>query len=135
VRPDALAACVAGLSAAGVAGWNVTVPHKEAMATLVDELTPRARACAAVNTVVQTPRGLVGDNTDGAGFVASLREAGRSVRGASLLLIGAGGSVRGIAQALLAAGCERIAIANRTRTRADAVVAALDDMRATAHEL
>ncbi len=135
VRAAALAPAVEGLRAAGVAGWNVTVPHKEAMAALVDELAPRAHACGAVNTVLHTPRGLVGDNTDGAGFVAALREAGRTARGASVLLIGAGGSVRGIAHALLAAGCRRVAVANRTRTRADAVVAALDDMRVTAHDL
>jgi shikimate dehydrogenase len=132
VRADALAAAVEGFRAFGLAGWNVTVPHKEAMAALVDELRPRARAAGAVNTVVRTARGgLVGDNTDGAGFVAALREARKSPRGAALL-IGAGGSARGIAQALLASGCRRIVIANRTRARADALVATLDDRRAEA---
>ena len=131
VRPDALAAAVDGFRAFGLAGWNVTVPHKEAMAALVDELRPRARASGAVNTVVRTPRGLVGDNTDGAGFVAALREAGRSPRG-PVLLIGAGGSARGVAHALLASGCRRVVVANRTRARAEALVAALDDRRAHA---
>jgi shikimate dehydrogenase len=132
VRPDALAAAVAGLRACGVAGWNVTVPHKEAIVPLLDELRPRARAAGAVNTVVRTARGLVGDNTDGVGFVAALREAGRAPRGAEVLAIGAGGSVRGIVPALLGAGCRRIVVANRTRSRADAVVAAVDDHRVTA---
>jgi len=135
VRADALAAAVEGFRAFGLAGWNVTVPHKEAMAALVDELRPRARAAGAVNTVVRTARGgLVGDNTDGAGFVAALHEARTSPRGA-VLLIGAGGSARGIAQALLASGCRRIVIANRTRERADALVATLDDRRAEASGL
>lgn len=135
VRPDALPDAVAGLRAAGVAGWNATVPHKEAMAELVDELRPRARACGAVNTVVRTPRGLVGDNTDGAGFVAALREAGRVVRGAEILLIGAGGSARGIAHALLAAGCRRLLVANRTLSRAAALADALAHDRVEAAAL
>ncbi len=128
VRADALAAAVEGFRAFGLAGWNVTVPHKEAMAALVDELRPRARASGAVNTVVRTARGLAGDNTDGAGFVAALREAGRSPR-AEVLLIGAGGSARGIAHALLSSGCRRLVVANRTAARAAALAAALDDRR------
>jgi shikimate dehydrogenase len=134
VRSDALVAAVEGFRAFGLAGWNVTVPHKQAMAALVDELRPRARASGAVNTVVRTAHGLVGDNTDGAGFVAALREAGRSPRG-SVLLIGAGGSARGIAHALLTSGCRRLVVANRTRGRAEALVAALDDRRAHATDL
>jgi shikimate dehydrogenase len=135
VRPDALATAVAGLRACGVAGWNVTVPHKEPIVALLDALRPRARACGAVNTVVRTARGLVGDNTDGAGFVAALREAGRTPRASDILLIGAGGSARGIAPALLAAGCRRLVVANRTRARAAALVATLDDPRVTAAAL
>jgi shikimate dehydrogenase len=132
VTPDALAAAVDGLRACRVAGWNVTVPHKEPIVPLLDELRARARACGAVNTVLRTARGLVGDNTDGAGFVAALREAGRAARGAEILLVGAGGSARGIAHALLAAGSRRLVIANRTRDRAATLVAALDDRRAVA---
>ncbi|MBI3766929.1 MAG: shikimate dehydrogenase [Deltaproteobacteria bacterium] len=132
VGADGLAAAVAGLRACAVAGWNVTVPHKEAMATLVDELRPRARGCGAVNTVLHTARGLVGDNTDGAGFVAALRGTGRSPRGMEILLVGAGGSARGVAAALLAAGGRRLVIANRTRARADGLAAALGSKRAVA---
>jgi shikimate dehydrogenase len=127
-----LATAVAGLRAAGVAGWNVTVPHKESMVSLVDELRPRARVCGAVNTVVRTRRGLVGDNTDGAGFVAALAEARRSPRGIAVLLIGAGGSARGVAHALVAAGAAHVVIANRTRARAAALAAALGTRKATA---
>jgi shikimate dehydrogenase len=132
VDTDGLAVAVAGLRACGVAGWNVTVPHKEAMVALVDELRPRARACGAVNTVVRTARGLVGDNTDGAGFVAALRGTGRSPRGMEILLVGAGGSARGVAAALLAAGARRLVIANRTRARADELAATLRTGRAVA---
>jgi shikimate dehydrogenase len=131
-KPESLADCMTGFRACGVAGLNVTVPHKEAMVALVDELRPRARACGAVNTVIRTPGGFAGDNTDGAGFVAGLRDAGRTPRGTEALLIGAGGSARAIAHALLAGGCRRLVVANRTAARADALVDALDERRATA---
>jgi len=132
VAPAELATAVAGLRATGVAGWNATVPHKEAMIALVDELRPRARACGAVNTVVRTRRGLVGDNTDGAGFVAALAETRRSARGIDVLLIGAGGSARGVAHALVAAGAAHVVIANRTQVRAEALAAALGTRKASA---
>ena len=135
VAAASLADCVRGFRAGDVAGLNVTVPHKEAMVGLVDELRPRAGACGAVNTVIRTRRGFAGDNTDGAGFVAALRDGGRTARGTEVLLIGAGGSARGIAHALLTGGCRRLVIANRTAPRADALVAALDDRRATAAAL
>jgi len=129
VAPGELAAAVAGLSACGVEGWNVTVPHKTAIVPFVDALQPRARIAGAVNTVVRTAHGLVGDNTDGDGFVAALRAASRSPRNAAVLVIGSGGSVQGIVPALLDAGSRRVVIVNRTRARADALVAALDDRR------
>ena len=135
VRPADLPAAVEGLRAAGVAGLNVTVPHKEAVVALLDELRPRARACGAVNTIVRTRRGLAGDNTDGAGFLAALAEAGYRVRGADVLLIGAGGSARSLAHALVRAGCGSLLIANRTPARARALVRTLASGRAAADGL
>lgn len=132
VRPADLKTALAGLRAAGIAGLNVTVPHKEAVVPLLDELRPRARACGAVNTIVRTRRGLAGDNTDGTGFIAALAEARRTVRGARILLIGAGGSARGVAHALVRAGCADLYVANRTRARAAALVRTLRSRRATA---
>jgi shikimate dehydrogenase len=132
VRREDLAKVVAGLRAAGIAGLNVTVPHKEAMLRLVDELRPRARACGAVNTVVRTRRGLAGDNTDGAGFLAALAEAGQDPRGMEVLVIGAGGSARAVVHALTRAGSARIVVANRTPARARALIAALGKRRAAA---
>ena len=125
VVPAAVRDAVRGFAAGGVAGFNVTVPHKEAMLALVDDVRPRARACGAVNTVTRTAHGLVGDNTDGDGFLAALADARLRPRGATVLVIGAGGSARSVADALLRAGASELFVANRTPARAGALAAAL----------
>jgi shikimate dehydrogenase len=132
VRPAELARAVAGLRAADVVGLNVTVPHKQAVLKVLDGLRPRARAYGAVNTILRTRRGLVGDNTDGPGFLAALAAAHRPARGRDVLLIGAGGSARAIAHALVDAGCSHLVVANRTPRRATALVATLRHRRAHA---
>ena len=77
VAPERVADAVRGLVALGFAGANVTVPHKQAVIPYLDELTPIARAIGAVNTIVVRPDGsLLGDSTDGAGFMADLRAHG-----------------------------------------------------------
>jgi shikimate dehydrogenase len=126
VRPGDLAVAVRGLLAAGFRGANVTVPHKVEAATLCDELRPAARATGAVNTLIFQEGGIVGDNTDGAGFLASLRAAG-VVPGPALLL-GAGGAARAIAAALLAEGVP-VTVANRTPARGEALAAVLPRLR------
>ena len=125
VQADGLEATVGGLFAAGVAGLNVTVPHKEAAARLVVALRPRARACGAANTLIRGPRGFVGDNTDGAGLLAALAERGFEPRGRRVLLIGAGGSARSVAHAFARAGVAHLLVANRTPQRARTLVASL----------
>jgi len=124
VEPAALPTAVAGLAAAGVRGFNVTLPHKQAILPLLDDVTPEARAMGAVNTVRVEQGRLRGTNTDGAGFLLSLtHDLGFSPGGRSVLLLGAGGSARAIALALLGAGVGRLTIANRTLDRAEALVA------------
>ncbi len=126
VRPEALAVALSGLRAAGFRGVNVTVPHKVAVAALCDELRPAARQAGAVNTVLFTQSGVVGDNTDGTGFVANLRAHG--VAPGPALLLGAGGAARAIAAALLAEGAA-VTVANRTPENAYALAAALPGLR------
>ena len=100
-------------------GANVTLPHKQAAAELVNELTPRAQLADAVNTIVRRDDGLVGDNTDGAGLVADLTVNLRlSWRAPRILLLGAGGAARGAIAALLGLEPATLAIANRTGERA-----------------
>ncbi|MBC7224551.1 MAG: shikimate dehydrogenase [Anaerolineae bacterium] len=112
--PDALGDAVRGLRALGLRGANVTVPHKEAIIPLVDELAPEARAIGAVNTLVVHEDGrLTGHNTDALGVGAALQEAGCRVAGCRALILGAGGAARAAAYALLQAGAEVQVLARR----------------------
>lgn len=123
VRPHALAAAVAGLQALGVRGFNVTLPHKQAVVALLDEVEPDALAIGAVNTVVRDGDRLIGTNTDGAGLVRSLDEAGVAVRGRRVTVLGAGGAARAAAVGLATAGAARITVAARRIERAEALLA------------
>lgn len=121
VRPEALPLAVAGLRALGVRGVNVTVPHKEAILPLLDEVDPDARALGAVNTVVRRGDGLLGLNTDGPGLVRSLAEAGVEVKGRRVTVLGAGGAARAAVVGLARAGAAQIHVAARRPDQADAV--------------
>ncbi len=116
VRPEeeAVSAALTGLNALGCVGLNVTVPHKEMVCRLVDQLDKSAKHARAVNAVLFRDGRSIGFNTDGAGFIASLRERGFSPEGKSVLIFGAGGAARGVTLALAGAGASSIVIANRT---------------------
>lgn len=119
VKPADLPAALAGVKALGISGVNLTVPHKEAAISLVDELSPEARLIGAINTIVLTSGKLIGHNTDGEGFITSLeRDVSESPQGKTVLLLGAGGGGRAIAIHLALAGTKLIIIANRTLSRA-----------------
>lgn len=124
VKPENLAASVESLKMLGASGWNVTIPHKQAIIPMLDALDPLAEAMGAVNTVVRQQDGtLKGYNTDGYGFVRSLEEAiGKAQKHQPVLLIGAGGAARGIAHALKLSGYSNITIANRTINNAQRIV-------------
>jgi len=114
-----LPAAVREARALGMGGLNLTVPLKEAVLPLLDGVTPEAERIGAVNTILFSAGGrLVGDNTDGRGFLAALRGRVR-LRGARAVVIGAGGAARAVATALGRAGCARITVANRTRARGE----------------
>lgn len=119
---------------AGGKGLNVTVPHKEAAARLVDELTPRARRAGAVNTLALRPDGsLLGDNTDGAGLARDLANNHRiSIAGRRVLLLGAGGAVRGVLAPLLGLKPSQLTIVNRTVQRARELAEEFGDLGAIA---
>ena len=132
VRPEEFALAIAGLRAAGFAGLNVTVPHKETAFALCDTVEDSARHAGAVNTLVFADGGVRGSNTDGAGFLANLAAHGVAAGGPALLL-GAGGAARAIAAALLSAGAP-VSIANRSPERAEALRAHLPGLRVLAWE-
>jgi shikimate dehydrogenase len=107
-------------------GANVTIPHKEAVFRLMDELSDSARLIRAVNTIINRGGRLVGDNTDGIGFMQALRDAQFDPRGAHVVMLGAGGAARGVAFALGQAGAASLTLVNRTQSRA---VALADELR------
>ena len=125
VRPGEFREFAATIGKDGLLGANVTVPHKETAFAVCDWRTPVAEALGAVNTLWREDGRLMGDNTDVAGFLANMDEAapGWTKRRRSAVVIGAGGAARAIVHALISRGFQRIAIANRTQARAEALAA------------
>ena len=112
-------AAMAGVRALGIEGVSVTMPHKAAVVPALDELDATAAALGAVNCVVRRGDALVGHNTDGIGFVESLRaEEGLDVVGLRCVVLGAGGAGRAVAHALGRAGAAGVVVVNRDRERA-----------------
>jgi len=102
ILPDALPEAVNRLCSADVLGASITIPHKEAAAVLVDDLTPRAKTIGAVNTIVVKEDGrLLGDNTDVVGFLTPLDSHTEGLRGGSAVILGAGGAARAVCYSLL----------------------------------
>ena len=126
--PGGLAERIAALRDGPLLGFNVTVPYKESVLSLLDEVTPWGRTIGAVNTVVAADGQLVGHNTDADGFLRALRQDGAfEPRGRRALVLGAGGSARGVCHVLGREGAASVAIANRTVDRARALA---DELRA-----
>lgn len=118
VYPDHLGEAVRGLRALGFAGANVTVPHKEAVLTHLDEVSHAAQVIGAVNTIAVRHGVLHGDNTDSAGFIASLRDVGFDPAGTYCAVLGAGGAARAVVHALADAGALQVCVYNRSFSRA-----------------
>ena len=123
VGEDRLEDALLGAQAMGFSGLNLTIPLKEKAMTMgVLKPDPLAKAIGAVNTISFSDRGILGYNTDGWGASLALQEAGVSVRGRKVLIIGAGGAARAIAYTLKQEGAE-ILIANRSIKRAEELAA------------
>ena len=118
VFPDHVGEALRGLRALGFAGANVTVPHKQAALHHLDEVSHAAQVIGAANTIVVRDGSLHGDNTDAAGFIASLTGAGFDPAGTYCALLGAGGAARAVAHALADAGAMQVCIYNRDVSRA-----------------
>ncbi len=127
VAPGHLGTALRGLRAAGFAGVNVTLPHKEDAFRLADLATAAAARCGSANTLTFLPDGRTkADSTDGQGFLDSLRDEGIEPGEGPALVLGAGGAARAIAASLQALGVA-VRVANRNRTRAEALSDALAD--------
>lgn len=120
VQPANLADAVRGARAMNWKGFNCTIPHKVAVIPHLDRLTPAAEAIGAVNCVVIRDGLLIGDNTDGKGFLQSLQNV-RPVPGLRVVVLGAGGAARAIAVELALAGAGPITIVNRSVDRGEAL--------------
>lgn len=128
VRPEELGQAIAGIRALNFRGLNVTVPHKVGVMTLLDEVSPEARAIGAVNTIDHREGRLIGHNTDAFGAMQSLRlDGGLETLPARVALLGAGGAARAILYGLLQRPeVEHVALLNRTPEKAGALAADLD---------
>jgi shikimate dehydrogenase len=117
ISPHELSAALEALRTSGAWGANLSIPHKEAALESLDTVTAEARGIGAVNTVTVRNGGLEGTNTDAAGFMRSLEEAGVRVKGADVVVLGAGGAARAVCWALKRAGA-LVVVWNRTPARA-----------------
>lgn len=125
VKPENLAAAIAGAKAMEWAGFNCSIPHKIAVIDYLDDLAESAKIIGAVNCVQIRDGKLTGNNTDGKGFLASLRKV-TDPKGKTIVILGAGGAARAIAVELALAGAAKITIANRSPEKARAIADLLE---------
>ena len=127
VRPRQLSQALAGAIALGICGLNVTIPHKEAILPLLDEISAESQFVGAVNTVAFCDGRTIGYNTDGVGFLQPLQGLGMTFADSPACVLGAGGAARAITMALLQAGCATLTLTNRTVARAERLAVALQE--------
>ncbi len=128
VRRADLAAAVAGVRALNFRGFNLTIPHKVAVLPYLDAVAPDATLIGAVNTVRRDGDRLIGENTDGKGFLRAVRQdAGVEPLGRRIVFLGAGGAARAMAVEMALAGAAHITIVNRSPDRGEELVRILQE--------
>jgi shikimate dehydrogenase len=131
VPPAGLRDAVRGARAFGMRGFNCTIPHKVAVMEHLDAVAPDAALIGAVNTVRREGNRLIGENTDGKGFLRGVRQdAGVDPRGRRAVVLGAGGAARAIVTELALAGAADVLVVNRSTDRGESMVA---DLAAKTH--
>jgi shikimate dehydrogenase len=126
VPPAKLGDAITGVRALGMRGLNLTIPHKVAILQYLDRIAPDAALIGAVNTVRREGDELIGENTDGKGFLRGLRaDAGVEPRGKCVVVLGAGGAARAIVTELALAGAADVLVVNRSPERGQQMVADL----------
>lgn len=129
VAPEQLKVAVEGLKAMGVRGFNLTMPHKTAMAHLADELSPAAKLCGAVNTVVNDNGVLKGYTTDGIGYMRAAADAGHPLPGKTMTILGAGGAATAIIAQAALDGLKEIRVFNRKSPTYEKAEAFIEQVR------
>ena len=119
VKPEDLEQAILGMKAMNMKGINLTIPHKCAVLPYLDGISKEASIIGAVNTIVVKDNKLFGENTDGKGFLISLRENNVAIQGQRIMVLGAGGAARAIAVELALAGAGKITIVNRNKHRGE----------------
>ena len=114
LKPDQLKEGLDALKTLGMKGCNFTIPHKIEVLKYLDELSPAAELIGAVNTLINRDGYLIGENTDGKGFLRSLIESGNHPAGKKVVVLGAGGAARAMSIETALAGAAEITIVNRT---------------------
>jgi shikimate dehydrogenase len=126
VSPDKLKDAILGVRAFGMQGVNLTIPHKVAVIEHLDEIAPDAALIGAVNTVRRQGDKLIGENTDGKGFLRGVREnGGLDPKGKRVVVLGAGGAARAIVAELALAGAADLLVVNRSLPRGETMVSDL----------
>lgn len=120
VEPKDLETAVAGLGAIALAGFNITIPHKQAIIPLLYEVSPVAQAVGAVNTVWRTDRGWAGTNTDVEGFLAPLQNYKQQWQETIAIILGAGGAARAAVAGFAQLGCREIHVVGRNPEKLEA---------------
>ena len=134
VAPETLGDAIRGMRAMGFRGCNLTIPHKVAGIQYLDRTSEAATLMGAVNTVNRVGKELIGENTDGKGFVQSLREV-TDPAGKNILILGAGGAARAIAVEVGLAGAAQLTVVNRSAARGQELVDLLNDKAKVASRL
>jgi shikimate dehydrogenase len=120
VAPENLAAALNGFASVGLLGFSVSIPHKQAIIPLLDEVSPVAQAIGAVNTVCRTERGWYGTNTDAEGFLAPLLQLNRDWQTATAVILGNGGAARAVVAACAQLGFSQIQVVGRSSDKREA---------------
>lgn len=118
---------IKGLKAFNMRGINTTIPHKEKVIKYLDKLSPAASLIGAVNMIINDNGILYGENTDGKGYMKSLTDAGYSVKGKNVFVLGAGGASRAICTECALSGAKHITVANIIREQGEALVKMLNE--------
>lgn len=117
VKPDDLERAIAGFAAIGLQGFNITIPHKQAIMPFLTEITPIAEAVGAVNTVWRTEQGWSGTNTDVIGFLAPLKQLNQPWSETDAVILGNGGAARAVVAGCAELGCRSIHVVGRDRAK------------------